>query len=129
MFPGLFGFSNMPSPFYLGIPWRPYIQTLKALYCGAHFRYCCSVWGCCASMAINHQQILQNRAARIIINSNFDGPGTRLIRELEWKTIEELKGYETKTMVFKNLHKLAPEYLCNLSNRTLSKLTFTFLHS
>ena len=37
-----------------------------------------------------------------------------LISELGWKTIDELIDNETKTMVFKSLSYLAPQYLCNL---------------
>ena len=47
-------------------------------------------------------------------NSSFDTPGRPLIEELGWKTIEELIGDESKTMVFKSLKELAPQYLCNL---------------
>ena len=57
---------------------------------------------------------LQNRAARIITNSSFDTPSRPLITELGWKTVEELIGNESKTMVFKSLNDLAPQYLCNL---------------
>ena len=91
--------------------------SLKTLYTGIvepHFRYCCSVWGCAGSSNINQLQKLQNRAARIITNSSFDTPSRPLIAELGWKTIEELIGYETKTMVFKSLDDMAPQYLCNL---------------
>ena len=59
-------------------------------------------------------QKLQNRAARIITNSSFDGPSRPLVTELGWKTIHELIDYETKTMVFKSLNNLALQYLCNL---------------
>ena len=105
--------------------------SLKTLYSGIvepHFRYCCSVWGCAGSTNINQLQKLQNRAARIITNNSFDTPSRPLIAELGWKTIEELIGNETKTMVFKPLNDLAPQYLCNLftkasvcSSRSLRK--------
>ena len=105
--------------------------SLKTLYTGIvepHFRYCWSIWGCSGSTDINQLQKLQNRAARIITNSNFDTPSRPLIAELGWKTIEELTGNETKTMVFKSLNDLAPQYLCNLftdnsacSSRSLRK--------
>ena len=36
-----------------------------------------------------------------------------IIAELSRKTIVELIGNETKTMVFKSLNDLAPQYLCN----------------
>ena len=53
------------------------IASLKTLYTGiveAHFRYCCSVWGCAGSTDINQLQKLQNRAVRNITNSSFDTP-------------------------------------------------------
>ena len=93
------------------------MASLKTLYTGIfepHFRYCCSVWGCAGSTDINQLQKLQNRAARIITNSSFDTPSRRLITELGWKTVEELIGNESKTVVFKSLNDLAPQYLCNL---------------
>ena len=94
--------------------------TVLPLYTGIvepHFRYCCSVWGCCGSMEIYQLKKLQNRAARVITNSSFYAPSRPLIQELGWKTIEELINFETKTMVFMSLHKLAPEYLCSLFTR------------
>ena len=93
------------------------MASLKTLYTGIvepHFRYCCSVWGCAGSTDINQLQKLQNRAARIITKSSFDTPSRPLITELGWKTVEELIGNESKTMVFKSLNDLAPQYLCNL---------------
>ena len=93
------------------------MASLKTLYTGIvepHFRYCCSVSGCAGSTDINQLQKLQNRAARIITNSSFDTLSRPFIVELGWKTIEELIGNESKTMVFKSLNDLAPQYLCNL---------------
>ena len=90
-------------------------ETLKTLYTGIvepHFRYCCSVWGCCGSTEINQLQKLQNRAARIVTNSSFNTPSRPLIEVLGWKTIEQLISIESKTMVFKSLNELAPQYLC-----------------
>ena len=94
--------------------------SLKTLYTGIvepHFWYCCSVWGCCGSTKITKLQKLQNLAARVIKNSSFDAPSRPLIQELGWKTIEEIINCETKTMVYKSLHELAPEYLCSLFTR------------
>ena len=95
-------------------------ETLMTLYTGIvepHFRYCCSVWGCAGSTELNQLQKLQNRAARIITNSSFDTPSRPLIDQLGWKTIEQLVASESKTMVFKSLHELAPQYLCDLFTR------------
>ena len=95
-------------------------ETLMTLYTGIvepQFRYCCSVWGCGGSTELNQLQKLQNRAARIITNSSFDTPSRPLIDQLGWKTIEQLIVSESQTMVFKSLHELAPQYLCDLFTR------------
>ena len=81
------------------------------------FRYYSSVWGCAGSTELNQLQKLQNRAARIITNSSFDTPSKPLIDQPGWKTIEELVASESKTMVFKSLHELAPQYLCDFFTR------------
>ena len=95
-------------------------ETLKTLYTAIvepHLRYCCSVWGCAGSTELNQLQKLQNRAARIITNSSFDTPSRPLVDQLGWKTIEQLIASESKIMVFKSLHELAPQYLCDLFTR------------
>ena len=82
-------------------------ETLHNLYTGKvepHFRYCCSFWGCVGLTKINQLQKLQNRAARLIMNSSFYTPGRPLIRELGWKTIDELVSGESVAMVFKSLN-------------------------
>ena len=95
-------------------------ETLQTLYTGIvepHFRYCCSVWGCAGSSEINQLQKLHKRAARIITNSSFDAPSRPLIEKLGWKTVDPLISSESKTMVFKSLNELAPQYLCDLLTR------------
>ena len=50
-------------------------KTLSKMYRGIvelHFRYCCSVWGCCGVTRLQTLKKLQNRAARIVTRSNFD---------------------------------------------------------
>ena len=96
------------------------MASLKTLYSGIvepHFRYCCSVWGCCGNTDINQLQKLQNRAARIVTNSSFDSPSRPLIVSLGWKTIRELVDEESRSMVYKSLNELAPQYMRNLFTR------------
>ena len=49
--------------------------------------------------------------------SSFDTPSRPLIEELGWNTIQQLITNESKTMVFKSLNELAPQYLCGLFTR------------
>ena len=81
------------------------------------FQYCCSIWGTCGVTEKNRLQKFQNRAARIVTNSKFDDSNRPLIERLRWKTIDELIAEESKTIVYKYLHGLAPQYLCHLFTR------------
>ena len=56
---------------------------------------------------INHLQKLQNFAACIVAGSKFDSHGLPLINRLG-----------SYIIVFKSLHELVPEYMCNLFTRT-----------
>ena len=99
------------------------LETLNKLYAGIvepHFRYCCSVWGCCGVTEKNHLQKLQNRTARIITNNSFDTLGIPLVRRLGWKTIEELIAHDSELMVFKSINGLAPRYMSDLFPKTPS---------
>ena len=100
-------------------------ETLKTLCKGIvepHFRYCCSVWGCAGSNELNQLQKHQNRAARILTNSSFDTPRRLLIDMLGWKTIDQLIAEESKTMVYKSMHEMAPPYLCDLFTKNFNEL-------
>ena len=100
-------------------------QTLNTLYTGIvkpHFRYCCSVWGCCGTTEIKQLQKLQNPVAHTVTVSKFDSPGLLLVKRFGWKSIDELIPSESNIMVFKSLHELAPEYISSLFTRT-SQLT------
>ena len=93
------------------------MASLKTLYSSiveTHFRYCCSVWGCCGTTDINQLQKLQNRAARIVTNSSYDAPSRPLIESLGWMTIREHIDQDSRSMVYKSINGLAPQYMSNL---------------
>ena len=95
-------------------------ETLKTQYMSIiepHLRYSCSVWVCCGKTEIFRLQKLKNRAARIVINTGYDAPSMPLIRSLGWETIDDLINIEIKTIAFKSVNNLAPQYLIDLFNR------------
>ena len=90
------------------------LGTLNSMYKGIvepHFNDCCSVWGSCGTTKLNKLQKLQNRAARIVTDSDFDTSAAPLIQDLGWPTIGQLIHRETSTMTYKCLNQLAPAYL------------------
>ncbi len=92
-------------------------ETLSKMYRGIvepHFRYCCSVWGCCGKNLIDTLQKLQNRAARIVTNSSYSVSAGNLIKRLKWPTISDIVLNETATIMYKATNNLAPAYLSEL---------------
>ena len=68
-------------------------------------------------------QKLQNRAARIVTNSNYDAPAANLIKELKWPTVHVMIKQERATIVFKSLSGLARTYLSTLFVRNWTRET------
>ena len=106
-------------------------DTLKILYKGIveqHFRYCCSVWGCCRKTELNQLQNLQSRAVTIVTNSSYDAPSKPLLHKLEWNSIQELIGDETKMMAIKPINDFGPTYMYKMFTRN-SHLTERILRN
>ena len=76
------------------------------------------MWGLCtveSTVLTQSVQKLQNCAARIICK-NFDFVNVRgidLVNELGWQTIETRRNFHIATLMFKCIHGLAPDYLCD----------------
>ena len=59
------------------------IASVKTLYAGIvepHFRYFCSVWGCCGATTMNLLQKLQNRTARTLMEIRFNALVDHILR-------------------------------------------------
>ena len=100
-------------------------HTLSQMYRGIvepHFRYCCSVWGCCGDSRLLVLQKLQNLAARTVTNSCYDAPAANLIKELKWPTVHDMIKQETVTIVFKSINGLAPTYFSTLFTRKSTRV-------
>ena len=68
-------------------------EVLAKVYRGLvahHFIYFCSEWGNCSKRKIDRLQKVQNRAARIIMNSGYDTSAASFIQSLGWSTISNL---------------------------------------
>ena len=78
-----------------------------------HFDYFNFVWGNCGITLQNKVQKLQNRAARVLTNLNYDADAGHLFELLRWKNPASQPQIQNAIMVYKSLHGLAPNYLCS----------------
>jgi len=81
-------------------------------YIQPHLDYCCTIWGCGSD--IDKLTKFQKRAARTILNAEFNAPTEPLLKKLNWMTIKSRVEYKKAVLVFKSLHGLAPGYCRNL---------------
>ena len=70
--------------------------------------------GICGAIEKNQLQKLQNRAGRKLTSSCHDADIRPLLNIIGLKRIQDLINTEIKTMIFKALNDLAPEYLSKL---------------
>ena len=88
--------------------------------------YAISIWGYTTARNINKVQRLQNRAARIL-TGNYDYVNTRgidLVKTLGLMNVSQRRDYFMIMLMFKSIHGLVPNYLCDerlLCSGTLPK--------
>ena len=109
----LTNYSNLEEPYLFtstGIRNTLFMSTIQP-----SLDYAITVWGYTTSGNVNTIQRMQNRGARIVCN-NFNYSNVRsdaLIKQLGWLSITQRRCYFTTTMMFKCIHGLAPDYMCN----------------
>ena len=76
-----------------------------------HLDYCSAVWGCIGNGLSQKLEKLQNRAARIITGSGWDVRSAQILRALNWKSLADRRAKQLKSLMFKTVNNLVPEYL------------------
>jgi hypothetical protein len=66
-----------------------------------HFDYCSVIWGNCSKTALNKLVKMQKRAARLILNKDFNTRSKDLFSELGWMPLEERITFQRATEVYK----------------------------
>ena len=68
-------------------------------------------WVNCNSQEKKWTQRLQDRAARVLTNSNYDADTSILLNDLGWQNLETQRQIQKAVMVYKSLNCLAPDYM------------------
>ncbi|EDO39855.1 predicted protein, partial [Nematostella vectensis] len=66
-----------------------------------HFGYCSEVWGTLGQGHVRRLQVIQNRAARVILNWRNDSPHLEALAALGWDTLEEQWAKNKSKTMFK----------------------------
>ena len=100
---------------YLSIPIRKLFYNAYIL---PHLDYCCTIWGNTTADSINAVVKFQKRAARLILERDFDAPSAELFAELNWMIFPERVKFQKAIMMFKSMNNLAPPYIGQLFQHT-----------
>lgn len=76
--------------------------------------YGSNTWGTTSKQNIERLAKLQKRAARIILNADFNTPSAEMFTELGWQSIPNRLNYNKAVLTFKALNGLTPEYISDL---------------
>ena len=71
------------------------------------------ILGNCSKTLHDKWQQLQNRAARILTNSNYDADASILLNDLGWQNLETQQQIHKAVMEYKSLNGLTPDYIHN----------------
>ena len=77
----------------------------------SHLNYCDVVWGNCGVTNQKVLQKVQNRAARIINNAEWNSSATENLSKLNWLTLDKKRKENIAVMMHKILSGRAPDYL------------------
>ena len=100
---------------YLSIPIRKLFYNAYIL---PQLDYCCTIWGNTTADSINAVVKFQKRAARLILDRDFDAPSAEHFAELDWKIFPERVKFQKAIMMFKSMNNLAPPYIDKLFQHT-----------
>jgi hypothetical protein len=78
------------------------------------FDYCCVLWGKDNKNYINKINILQKRAAKIILNKPIKTPTKGLFKSLNWLSFNERCKYHSAVLIYKVINQIAPAYLLDI---------------
>ena len=76
-----------------------------------YFDYCDIVWGNCNKGLSDRLQKLQNRAARVITQSDYEIRSVDILQTLKWDNLEQRRFKHKACTMFKVLNNGAPSYL------------------
>ena len=87
------------------------LKIMSALVFSKIF-YCSTVWSNTTNKNIKKLQLLQNFACKIVTGTRKYDHVSPLLRQLNWKPVQQCLDQRALVMTYKCVKNLAPEYLC-----------------
>lgn len=78
------------------------------------FDYCCTIWGSANKTNLTKVNVLQKRAAKVILQKPNRTPSKELFLQLKWLSFNNRCKYHTAILIYKCVNNQTPEYLNNI---------------
>ena len=109
---------------------KPFVPTCTSNFINVfqsivepYLDYCSLVWDDISDQLTEKLQILQNRAARVIIGADYRTPSSLLIK-LGWSSLKEKRNKQKALMMFKIMNGMTPAYLEDIFTRNIRRLVY-----
>ena len=79
--------------------------------------YCLPLFGGCDKGEMEALQVMQNKAARLVTNSEQGASRKDMYKQIGWMTVSQLSFYHSALTTFRIRKSQEPEYLNNILNR------------
>ena len=79
--------------------------------------YCLPLFGGCDKGEMESLQVMQNKAARLVTNSEQGASRKDMYKQIGWMTVRQLSFYHSALTTFRIRKSQEPEYLNNILNR------------
>ena len=89
-------------------------ETLIHAFISSRLDYCNSLLYGLPNSQLSKLQRVQNAAARLMFQDSKFCRITPLLRSLHWLPVKYLIDFKILLLSFKAIHKIAPDYICNL---------------
>ena len=90
-------------------------EEIQKMFCQGYILpfigYGSVTWGSAAGTHIERLSKLQKRAARIILNAEFNAPSEQIFNELGWFSVPNRMKYNKAVFTYRALNNLTPEYI------------------
>ena len=90
---------------------QPVLITIYKSLILPQLDYCSAAWGGTGTGLSNKLEKLQIRAPRIIVGADWDVRSSFILSDLNWTSLADRPSKQIKTLMFKTVNDLLPEYI------------------
>lgn len=93
---------------------QPELEQIIHAFISSRLDYCNSLFTCLSKSSLDHLQLIQNAAARLLTRSSRTTHITPILSSLHWLPIKFRIHFKVLLFIYRAMHGQAPVYICDL---------------